>query len=130
MSFTSVVNDTVNVSDPSAPQPRVPVLLSSNTDLNALGLGSACGSNMYYITTAPLQLTFPANYSSYQGRVIHVLSYNGAVTVPASSATSGVVSRIDTGGAPINGGSLLLIAGNWATLVCDGSTGWLVAMTG
>jgi len=130
MNFTSVVNDTVNVSDLSAPQARVPVLLSANTDLNALGLGSVAGSNMYYITNAPLQLTFPANYSAYDGRVLHVLSYNGAVTVPASSSTSGVVTRLDTGGAPINGGTLLAAAGNWATLVCDGVSGWLVSMLG
>jgi|694.fasta_scaffold08321_4 hypothetical protein len=129
----SVVNDNVMASSSLAPQARLPLVIPSATyDLNALGLGPAPGPTMYFVaTSAVTTLTLPVNYSSNKDRVLHFSSQNGAVTVAQVGVASGAV--FSTAGVNINSAgavALLAATGNWATLVCDGSTGWLVAMSG
>ena len=123
MSSFSVVDDS-SVSRSDVLQRMVPVLVTSNQDFNANGFGA--GNSMYYICTSAVALTFPVDYGRYKGKIVHVSGLGAAVTVPASGASSGVVTSI-TGGA-VNGGTLVA-SGAWATLVCDGSSGWLVMAT-
>ena len=127
MSSLSVVNDS-SVSRSDVLQRVAPVVVSSATalDFNANGFGGA----LYYICSAATTMTFPVDYGRFKGRVVHV-SGNGAIaTVAQSGASSGAVFAI-TGGAAINaaGSATLAASGTWVSLICDGSTGWLVFAT-
>ena len=125
MSSLSVVNDS-SVSRSDVLQNTFPVVVSSasSLDLNANGIQS-----LYYICTAATTITFPVDYGRYKGRVVHV-SGNGAIaTVAQSGASSGAVFSV-SGTAVNNAGSAsLAISGTWVSLICDGSTGWLVFAT-
>jgi hypothetical protein len=131
----SIVNDnlnTGNLNQAVASNPRIPVPISSATyDLHTLKLAD---SNMYYnvnAATVAVTLTLPANYATYRGRVLHFV--NGAnfiVSIAATiSGTNGSVIGLD--GASLNNATLLAAtAGKWASLVCDGSSGWYVFASG
>lgn len=129
--MSAIVNDLLNVSSLSqaaaSSNNRLPVELptaaGTSADLHASGLSS---TNLYYRinSSGAFTLTLPANYSAYKGRVLHLV--NGAanaVTTAAVSSTSGAL--YNTAGSATTT-FLAAAVGNWATLVCDGSTGWFV----
>lgn len=125
--MSAIVNDLLNVSSLSQNANRIsvdlPTTAGASADLHASGLSSA---NLYYRinSNAAFTLTLPANYSAYKGRVLHIV--NGAanaVSTATVSSTSGAL--YNTAGTAITS-FLTGVAGNWATLVCDGSTGWYV----
>lgn len=126
--MSAIVNDILNVSSLSqlaaSSNNRLPVDLSgTSADLHASGLSSA---NLYYRinSNAAFTLTLPANYSAYKGRVLHIV--NGAANAVSTAAvTSSSGALYNTAGTATTT-FLAGVAGNWATLVCDGSTGWYV----
>jgi len=125
MSSLSVVNDS-SVSRSDVLQNTLPVVVSSasSLDLNANGIGSGL-----FICTAATTITFPVDYGRYKGRVVHVSANGAAATVAQSGASSGAVFSV-SGTAVNNAGSATLAAsGTWLSLICDGSTGWLVFAT-
>ena len=127
MSSLSVVNDS-SVSRSDVLQGTVPTVISSasSLDFNVNGFGGA----LYFICAAATTMTFPVDYGRYKGRVVHVSGNGAAATVAQSGAASGAVFAI-TGGAAINaaGSATLAASGTWVSLVCDGSSGWLVFAT-
>ena len=125
MSSLSVVNDS-SVSRSDVLQNTSPVVVSSasSLDLNANGIQS-----LYYICTAATTMTFPVDYGRYKGRVVHVSGNGATATVAQSGASSGAVFSV-SGTAVNNAGSAALaVSGTWVSLICDGSTGWLVFAT-
>ena len=125
MSSLSVVNDS-SVSRSDVLQNTSPVVVSSasSLDLNANGIQS-----LYYICTAATTMTLPVDYGRYKGRVVHVSGNGATATVAQSGASSGAVFSV-SGTAVNNAGSAALaVSGTWVSLICDGSTGWLVFAT-
>jgi hypothetical protein len=122
MSSLSVVNDS-SVSRSDVLQRTVLMATGTALDFHANGFNGT----LYVICTSATTLTLPADYGRYKGRVLHVSGNGAAATVAQSATSSGAVFDI-TGGTAINaGGSASLAAsGAWVSLVCDGSTGWLV----
>ena len=135
----SIIND--NLVTPSALRSKlsqstassVPVQVPGATDLST-GFG-ANNSTYYYCTgTATLAITLPVASSSYRGKILHIsnhISPTQAVTLPNSTnnSTSGLVKN--TSGTDLNASgtaTLLAGAGNWVTLVCDGSA-WVAVMS-
>ena len=119
--------------------PRVlPVILSASTNLNTAGFDP--GNTMIYICNAAgIVLTLPgsiaggADYARYKGKIIHVVASTANVVSVAQENTtagtlSGAVYALAGATGKINGlGSATLVpASGWTTLVCDGSTGWLI----
>ena len=127
MSSLSIVEDSSVLRSDVIPR-LAPVFLTANTDLSA---GIIPNNSMIYICTSALTLTLPADYARNKGRVIHVVGSGAAVSVPlAATGTSGAVFSTSGGTAINNAGTVPLAAsGAWASLVCDGSTGWLVFAT-
>jgi hypothetical protein len=108
----------------------LPVNISSST--HDLSVYSDVGAPMYFTVSVASTLTFPANYQQFKGRVFHIVNQSvGLVSIPQSGSSSGAVYAL-TGGAlnGVGGATLLAASGNWVTVVCDGSTGWLSAMSG
>ena len=125
--MSAIVNDILNVSSLSQNANRIsvdlPTTAGASADLHASGLSSA---NLYYRinSNAAFTLTLPANYSAYKGRVLHIV--NGAANAVSTAAvTSSSGALYNTAGSATTT-FLAGVAGNWATLVCDGSTGWYV----
>lgn len=125
--MSAIVNDILNVSSLSQNANRIlvdlPTTAGASADLHASGLSSA---NLYYRinSNAAFTLTLPANYSAYKGRVLHIV--NGAANAVSTAAvTTSSGALYNTAGSAITS-FLAGVAGNWATLVCDGSTGWYV----
>lgn len=141
MSTVNIVNDLLNVQTLSqvvvSSRDRVPVAVgNADLNLNTLGLTN---SNMYYTVTpsAARTITLPVNYSSYKGRVLHFLNYSSAavaVTVPTVSTSSGAVYSQSATTASNASTAYTLFApstqGYWVSMVCDGSTGWLIFASG
>ena len=133
MSSLSVVNDS-SVSRSDVLERTVPVVISTaqSLDFNTNGFSTGGGvvsssGVLYYICGAATTMTFPVNYSRYKGRVVHISGNGGAVSVPASNVVSSG-SVVDISGTSVNG-STLVSSGQWVSLICDGSTGWLVFAT-
>ncbi len=110
-----------------------PVILTGNTDLSG-GFGNA--NSMIYICTAAVTLTLPNDYARHKGKILHVVGAGGNVIVPsvltptfcgAVFPTTSSTVAINAAASPATG--TLAASGSWASLVCDGSTGWLVFAT-
>jgi hypothetical protein len=126
MSSLSIIDDSmVTRSDVLAR--TLPVILTGSKNFNTDGFGE--GNSMYFICnpSAAMTITLPVNYAAYKGKVLH-FSLHAAqnLAVPASGASSGVVTGLN--GSSVNGTNLLTAAGSFATLVCDGSSSWIVVM--
>ena len=124
MSSLSIVDDSI-VLRSDVIQRTAPVFLSTNTDLSA---GFGVNNPMIYICTAGLTLTLPVDYTRHKGKILHVVGSGGAVSVPQSSATAPPVFPTTSSTVASNaaGPATLVASGAWASLVCDGSTGWLI----
>ena len=123
MSSLSIVNDS-SVSRSDVLERTSPVVISSASTLDFNTNGFKGG--VYYICGAATTMTFPVDYARYKGRVVHVSGNGATVSLSASGTSSGVVYSVS--GSSLNGGSLVT-SGVWASLICDGSTGWLVFAT-
>lgn len=125
MSSLSLVND-LSVSRSDVLERTAPVVISTTQTLDFNSSGFSPLGALYYICGAATTITFPVNYSRYKGRVVHISANGGAVSVSASSTTSGSV--FDITGSSVNG-TEIASSGRWLSLICDGSTGWLVFAT-
>lgn len=114
MSSLSIVNDSV-VSRSDVLQGVLPVFLSANTDLSS-GFGNS--SSLYYICTAALTITLPTDFARHRGKIVNISSHVGAVSSAANVKTiaGGTTTTLCAG------------AGNWVTLLCDGSA-WNIIMS-
>ena len=126
--MSAIVNDILNVSSLSQTANRIsvdlPTTAGASADLHASGLSSA---NLYYRinSSGAFTLTLPANYSAYKGRVLHIVNGTAAHTVSTAAVTTSSGALYNTAGSATTT-FLAGASGNWATLVCDGSTGWYV----
>jgi len=129
--FSSVVNDNLSQVVLNSNYVHVPVTVTADLDLSSLS-----PDDMYFInnkTGTALAVTLPVNYAANKGRVLHFSNYQAQnIQAVAASSTAGKFWNITTNAAAAatnNVGAANLVgnlAGNWASIVCDGSTGWYV----